>query len=76
MAFHPNFQANGRFFVSYTCLAGSPECAADGTLTVFEFYFDPMNVMNPQQLNVVSFRKVIDFVAAEREANNHNGGQV
>ena len=77
IAFHPNFVANGRLFVSYTCAAGAPDCAADGVLTVYEYYFNPENTRNPTQLgNPISYRKIIEFIGEEREVNNHNGGQL
>ena len=77
IAFHPNFVANGRFFASYTCAEGSPECSADGVLTVYEYYFNPENTRNPAQLgNPISYRKIIELTGFQREANKPIGGQI
>ncbi|MEM7734628.1 MAG: PQQ-dependent sugar dehydrogenase [Deinococcota bacterium] len=61
LAFHPNYDANGRFFVNYTDRAGN---------TVIAEYrvSDDANVANPD-----SARALLTF---EQPFSNHNGGQL
>ncbi len=67
LAFHPNYEANGFFYLYYTRSAGSiPE------IVVERFQVDSSN---PNQANQAS-RQVIFSVVKNQSNSNHNGGKI
>ncbi len=60
MAFHPDYQSNGKFYVSYT---------ANGRSHIAEFLVSS----NPDLANASSFKPILSF---NRTASNHNGGWI
>lgn len=70
IAFHPDYEANGWFFVNYTCRA--PICPAgfsDGASVIARYQADPHgDVADPSTERVV--------LAIAQPFTNHNGGQL
>jgi glucose/arabinose dehydrogenase len=66
LAFHPDFENNGFFYVNYTY---DPGPASDRTR--IERYEVP--VTNPNQADVLSAFEVLDFA---QNGSNHNGGDI
>ena len=62
LAFHPNFNANDKFYVFYTDL--------DGHNQVYEYRADPGD---PNRADPSTARQIITF---EQQCPNHNGGQL
>ena len=62
LAFHPNFDANRKFYVFYTDL--------DGHNQVYEYRADPGD---PNRADPSTARQIITF---EQQCPNHNGGQL
>lgn len=62
LAFHPNFNANSKFYVFYTDL--------DGHNQVYEYRTDPDD---PNRADPSSARQIITF---EQDCHAHNGGQL
>ncbi|UZD23282.1 PQQ-dependent sugar dehydrogenase [Algoriphagus halophytocola] len=63
LAFHPNFEANGYFYLNYT--ASNPDRTVISRFTV--------SSSNPLQANAASELVLLEF---EQPYSNHNGGQV
>lgn len=69
IAFHPDFEVNGRFFVSYTAEREFPEDASMSRISEFGVAGDPLTGLgNPATERVV--------LTSRQEASNHNGGQI
>jgi glucose/arabinose dehydrogenase len=70
LAFHPEYDTNGYFFVNYTCEASEhADCASDGD-TIIERYTvsADADVADPNTALVVA--------TIPQNASNHNGGQL
>jgi glucose/arabinose dehydrogenase len=63
LAFHPNYVANGRFFVFYTRVG-------DGTLVIAEFKVSSVNA------NVADPTETIVLTIPHPTNTNHNGGML
>jgi glucose/arabinose dehydrogenase len=61
LAFHPNYAANGRFFVTYT--------DARGTLVVAEYHANPSS-------DVADASQVKKIISIPQPSSNHNGGML
>jgi len=70
IAFHPNYESNGWFFVNYTCrAAGCPPGLSDGSTVVSRFERGAT-----ADVAVVESERVL--LAIPQPSTNHNGGQV
>lgn len=70
IAFHPNYESNGWFFLNYTCrAAGCPSGSPDGSTIVSRFERGAT-----PDVAVVGSERVL--LAIPQPATNHNGGQV
>ena len=67
LAFHPNFESNGRFFVYYTA---NPSTGSVGNNTLAEYHVDENN---PEIANPVPVRILLSIPDG---ATNHNGGTI
>ncbi len=71
MAFHPNYERNGRFFVYYNApLRPGSLAALNNTMTISEFR---VSRTDPNRADPLSERKVLEI---DDPAFNHNGGQI
>ncbi len=69
LAFHPNFTANGRVFVSYTAERADPQDASLSTISELTVYGDTATELpDPTSERVL--------LTQGQEASNHNGGQI
>jgi glucose/arabinose dehydrogenase len=68
VAFHPDFQSNGYFYVHYASLPFN----GDGMVVRFQVDPESPNVMTPERTNETA--KVI--IRIEQPYYNHNGGQI
>lgn len=62
LAFHPNYQTNGRFFLNYT--------RSDNATVIAEYLVDPSkpNLANPESESII--------LTIDQPFQNHNGGQI
>lgn len=71
VAFHPNYDRNGRFFVYYNApLRPGSLVALNNTMTISEFR---VSRTDPNRADPLSERKVLEI---DDPAFNHNGGQI
>lgn len=68
LAFHPDYESNGRFFVYYSAPKSSEGINHESILSEYHVLIDNINVANP-------FSEKIIFRLDQPEAN-HNGGQL
>jgi glucose/arabinose dehydrogenase len=74
LAFHPNYETNGFFYVNYTCRSAAPACSgggfgqADSVLARYQVSASNPNVADPTSARVMT---VIDD-----PFSNHNGGNL
>ncbi len=74
LAFHPNYETNGLFYVNYTCNGTAPACsgggfgAADSVLARYQVSAGDPNVADPASARIMT---VIDD-----PFSNHNGGNL
>ncbi|NNE06221.1 MAG: hypothetical protein HKO64_12585 [Xanthomonadales bacterium] len=70
LAFHPEYDSNGYFYVNYSCVATEvPECVSDGDTIIARFSVST----DPDSADAAS-RLVMATIA--QDASNHNGGQL
>ncbi|MFQ5612074.1 MAG: PQQ-dependent sugar dehydrogenase [Anaerolineae bacterium] len=69
LAFHPNFESNGRFYVNYTCRSTDSACPSDGDTIIARYAVSG----NPDVADPNS-RSIVLVVA--QPFSNHNGGQL
>lgn len=71
IAFHPNYERNGRFFVYYNApLRAGSLAALNNTMTISEFR---VSATDPNRADPFSQRRVLEI---DDPAFNHNGGQL
>src|SRR5690606_7135450 len=71
VAFHPNYERNGRFFVYYNApLRPGSLAALNNTMTIAEFR---VSSDDPSRADPFSQRKILEI---DDPAFNHNGGQI
>src|SRR6185369_9278597 len=74
LAFHPNYETNGFFYVNYTCRGTAPACSgggfgsADSVLARYSVSANDPNVADPTSARIMT---VIDD-----PFSNHNGGNL
>ena len=69
LAFHPDFDDNGLFYVNYSAGSGHPSGAAQGDTVISEFAIDGTSGMGDPDSERVLLTVVQDF-------GNHNGGNI
>jgi len=70
IAFHPDFESNGWFFLNYTCSrARCPDGVAGNSTVVARFEVDP-------DADVADVASRVILFTAEQPFTNHNGGQL
>lgn len=70
IAFHPDYESNGRFFVNYTCREPNcPDGVEDSSTVISRFE----RSADPDRADVASERVVL---TVDQPYSNHNGGQL
>ena len=68
--FHPDYAANGFFFVNYTCSGGSPDCGSAGDTVIARY---SRSAVNP---NLADSTTRLGVATIPQDASNHNAGQI